>query len=251
MTRDKDPKSMQATPPKKEASEADPSAEEVLPVGERDSEAEVSGDHLHITEMYRQNLARNMKRLRKIHKLTQEGLGKRIGVGQAQIALLEVGKVDASLRSLTRIARGLGTDPMELLSPPPSSDLVRLPWTESSHSEKAKPEGYVQELQYEGEAGPRPYAAPPALSRSGDSRATGGEQGPPSPDAVLNSLGQGVNLTVAKHIASAVHKRLEAMERRHGSVPMTRPMLNTLLVAMLNVSQAMDYENEDDTSNGP
>ncbi len=260
MTRDKDPKSMPAAPPKEKVPEAAAFVEEVLPAGEPEPEAEVPRDHLHITEVYRQNLARNMKRLRKLQKLTQTGLAERIGVGQAQIALLEVRKVDASLKSLTRIAQGLGTDPMALLSPPPSSDLVRLPWTEPSYAGEAKAEASDQEVRHGSEADPRPYAAPPAFSGSAGGETTRDElskpahrnspqtaQPPPSPDAVLSSLGQGLNLTVAKHIASAVHKRLEAMERRHGSVPITRPMLNALLVAMLSASQAIDYENEDET----
>jgi len=253
MTRDKDPKLVPAAPAKGDAPEVDALAEEVSPLGEQEPEAEeVPRDHLHVTEVYRQNLARNMKRLRKKLKLTQVDLGERIGVGQGQITMLERGKVDASLKSLTRIAQGLETDPMELLAPPPTSDLIRLPWTEMSLSEQ------------EWEARPGPQAAPSAVTRSVESRATREEQNkpppidatrgaglPPGPDAVLSSLGQGLSLTVAKHIAGAVHKRLVAMERRHGSVPMTRSMLNALLVAMLNASQNLDYANEEETVDRP
>ncbi len=247
MTKDKHPK----TKPRL-ASETDVPAQEASGVDVQDPETEVPRDHLHITEVYRHNLARNMKRLRKHLKLTQVGLAERIGVGQAQIALLEVAKVDASLKSLTRIARGLGTDPMELLSPPPSSDLVHLPWTEPSQPMEDVQDPPEQKARHESEVDSRPYAAPP-IQRSAESRATGKEHGetPPQSEAVLNSLGQALNLTTAKHIASAVHKRLEAMERRHGSAPMTRAMLNALLVTMLNASQALDYENEDETLERP
>ncbi len=253
MTRDKDPTLVPAAPAKGDAPEFDALVQEAnLPEGQEPEAEEVPRDHLHVTEVYRQNLARNMKRLRKKLKLTQVDLGERIGVGQGQITMLERGKVDASLKSLTRIARGLETDPMELLAPPPSSDLVNLPWTEMSMSEQ----------EWEDRRGPQ--AAPPATTKSVESRATGEEQNkpppvdstrgaglPPGSDAVLSSFGQGLSLTVAKHIAGAVHKRLVVMERRHGSVPMTRSMLNALLVAMLNASQNLDYSNEEETLDRP
>ena len=252
MTEDKHPKTKSRSASETGAAENEVPDQETLEVDVQDSEAEAPKDHLHITEVYRHNLARNMKRLRKQLKLTQVGLAERIGVGQAQIALLEVSKVDASLKSLTRIARGLGTNPMELLSPPPGSDPIHLSWTEPSQSMEDVQELPEQKDQHESEVDSRPYAAPP-IQRTAESRATGKEHGEalPRSEAVLNSLGQALNLTTAKHIASAVHKRLEAMERRHGSAPMTRAMLNALLVTMLNASQALDYENEDETFERP
>ena len=253
MTEDKHPKTKSRSASETGAAESEVPDQEALEVDAQDSEAEAPKDHLHITEVYRHNLARNMKRLRKQLKLTQVGLAERIGVGQAQIALLEVSKVDASLKSLTRIARGLGTNPMELLSPPPGSDLVRLPWTEQSQSMQGAAEFPNQGPQRESEVASLPDVASSPAHKSAEDRTAGKEHEElsPQPETVLNSLGQALNLTTAKHIAGAVHKRLEAMERRHGSAPMTRSMLNALLVTMLNASQALDYENENETSEHP
>ena len=256
MTRDKEPQSLPASSTQDGAPGADASADSALQAGEQELEEEAPSDHHQVTHVYRYNIARNMKRLRKLQKLTQADLGYLTGITQAQIAVLEVAKVDASLRSLTRVAQGLGTDPMALLSAPPSVEEPGAPSVEQSQSEQTNPEIADQELQHGSEAGPQPPAIPRASSSAesgpaqmGRSRAASrdrpqGAGTPPSPEAVLTSLGQGLNLSAAKHIAGAVHRRLEAMERRHGSVPMTRPMLNALLVAMLNASQSLDYESE-------
>jgi len=256
MTRDKEPQSLPASSTQDEAPGADASADSALQAGEQEFEEEAPSDHHQVTHVYRHNIARNMKRLRKLQKLTQADLGYLTGISQAQVAVLEVAKVDASLRSLTRVAQGLGTDPMTLLSAPPSMEEPGAPSAEQSQSEPTNPETAAPELQHGSEAGPQPPAVPrasssaesgPAARERSKAASRDRPQGagtPPGPEAVLNSLGQGLNLSAAKHIAGAVHRRLEAMERRHGSVPMTRPMLNALLVAMLNASQSLDYESE-------
>ncbi len=256
MTRDKEPQFLPASSTQDGTPGADASADSALQAGEQELEEEAPRDHHQVTYVYRHNIARNMKRLRKLQKLTQADLADRIGVGQAQVAALEVAKVDASLRSLTRVAQGLGTNPMALLSAPPSMEEPGAPPAEQSQSEQTNPEIADQELQHGSEAGPQPPAIPRAFgsaesgpaererSKTASRDRPQGAGTPPGSEAVLNSLGQGLNLSAAKHIAGAVHRRLEAMERRHGSVPMTRPMLNALLVAMLNASQSLDYESE-------
>jgi hypothetical protein len=63
-----------------------------------------------------------------------------------------------------------------------------------------------------------------------------------APEQFLGQLAVGVSLTTVKEIVAATHKRLEALERRHGSVPMTREMLTSVLVTLLNASQNIDGE---------
>ena len=46
----------------------------------------------------------------------------------------------------------------------------------------------------------------------------------------------------SKAIVAATHKRLEDLERRHGSGPMTSEMLTSILVTVLNASQNIDGE---------
>jgi transcriptional regulator with XRE-family HTH domain len=63
-------------------------------------------------------LARNLVRLRREKKWTQEELADKVSLDQAYISKLETGKKEAGLEMLQRLASALGVTPAELLTPP-------------------------------------------------------------------------------------------------------------------------------------
>lgn len=60
--------------------------------------------------------AENLRRLRLVAGLTQEGLSRATGIHSAEISRLERGARDPQLRTIVRLARGLGVPVGDLLS---------------------------------------------------------------------------------------------------------------------------------------
>lgn len=56
-----------------------------------------------------------VKEYRKLRKLTQENLGNMVGISQEQIARIESGTCDMTLKQMDKIAKALGVKPYELL----------------------------------------------------------------------------------------------------------------------------------------
>lgn len=59
-------------------------------------------------------LARNLRRLRRAQKMTQEQLANAAGLRQALISELELGKLDVRIDTLSRLATALGSSMAEL-----------------------------------------------------------------------------------------------------------------------------------------
>jgi transcriptional regulator with XRE-family HTH domain len=59
--------------------------------------------------------AANVRRLRAEHELTQDQLAERAHMDAAEVRRIESGRRDPGVRVLTRIARGLGVAPADLL----------------------------------------------------------------------------------------------------------------------------------------
>ena len=59
-------------------------------------------------------LAQNIKRYRKVRKLTQEQLAERADTSTAYIGTIEIGKSFPSLQMIERIAAALGVDSLQL-----------------------------------------------------------------------------------------------------------------------------------------
>jgi transcriptional regulator with XRE-family HTH domain len=60
--------------------------------------------------------ARNVKQTRAERELTQEAVAGAIGMDPAQFGKIERGEVDPSVRTVARIAKGLGVPPADLLA---------------------------------------------------------------------------------------------------------------------------------------
>ena len=163
-------------------------------------------EHLQLTMSYRLLIAANTKRLRERLGLRQVDLAKLMGTAQGQIASLESARISIGLHTITRLATALNIEPPELLLP-------------------FKVEPNVSH--------PVNVTLPTPNSTS------------LAPELLTGNLAVGVSLTTVKGIVAATHKRLEALERRHGSVPMTREMLTSVLVALLNASQNIDSDGDD------
>lgn len=170
------------------------------------SDSQEDDEDFQLTLSYRTIIAANTKRLREQMGLRQLDLAKLMGTGQGQVASLEMARISIGLHSLTRLATALNVEAPSLL----------LPFLGADKSSSGNAE-------------------------SGDARPVDSEnKGSPAPDLLAGNLAVGVNLTTVKGIVAATHKRLEDLERRHGSVPMTREMLTSVLVTVLNASQNMD-----------
>jgi DNA-binding XRE family transcriptional regulator len=180
---------------------------------------------------YRRNLADNLRRFRARERWTQADLGRAIGSSQGQIAFLEREKQNIGLGILTKIALAFNIEPMVLISPP--GDIDRYFGITSG----AKPQqGITQPAPEENFSGPQTLPGLPP-SRPAES--------PASMDTLLGSPIDPLNLAVVARIVGAAHKRIEALRHKHGSVPMTRAMLNGVLAAILNASH--DTEDECET----
>lgn len=60
-------------------------------------------------------LSRNLRATRTARGLSQEAVASAIGMDPSQYGKIERGEVDPSIRTLARIATGLGVKPAELL----------------------------------------------------------------------------------------------------------------------------------------
>lgn len=170
--------------------------------------------HLRLTVDFRRNIAANSKRLREQLGLRQLDLANLMETSQGQVAALEKTKLNIGLLTLTRLGHALQVEPSTLLHHYKGDQESDLP-TESN---------------------------PPFESTSSDESipvATSIEPPARVPHPMEN-LAVGVSLTKVKVIVGATFKKLEALERRHGSVPMTREMLTSVLVTLLSASQNMD-----------
>lgn len=63
-------------------------------------------------------IGRNVKRLRTIQEISQEGLGAKSGLHRTHISLIELGKGSPSMKNLEKIAVALGVPIVELLTEP-------------------------------------------------------------------------------------------------------------------------------------
>jgi len=63
-------------------------------------------------------VGRNIRRIRAARELSQEELAELIGNHRTYVGSVERGERNLSLRSLERLAAGLGVDPVALLAPP-------------------------------------------------------------------------------------------------------------------------------------
>lgn len=72
-------------------------------------------------------VAKNVLRLRKGLKLSQEKLGFEAGLDRTYISLVERQQRNFSIGVLAQLAKGLGVKPSELVEPPPKGLLVAGP----------------------------------------------------------------------------------------------------------------------------
>lgn len=64
---------------------------------------------------YLQKFAKNLKRLRKLKKLTQDDFGAIEGISRSTIGMVETAKTDITLSKIKIIADTLGVNPKDLL----------------------------------------------------------------------------------------------------------------------------------------
>ncbi len=205
-----------------------------------------------VIAQYRENLAHNMRRFRARERWTQTDLGKAIGSSQGQIAFLEREKHNVGLSILTKLATVFNVEPMVLISPPDDLDnyfrrrALKKPddsvSAESSflYSTQAvskvlrnTSERTLEENLFE----PQAFSASPLVKLAG---------APASMEASLGSPGDPLDLVVMARIVGAAYKRIESLRHKHGSVPMTRAMLNSVLAAVLNASHDTDADCDKD-----
>jgi DNA-binding XRE family transcriptional regulator len=83
-------------------------------------------EHLYDAESYRQLQARfiaNVRRVRDADGLTQEEAAARCGMPMQQFQQLESGKANVTLRTLGRVAEGLGVDVAEFFRVVPTATM--------------------------------------------------------------------------------------------------------------------------------
>lgn len=64
---------------------------------------------------YLQKFANNLKRLRKLKKMTQDDLGSIEGISRSTIGMVETAKTDITLSKIKIIAKALDVHPKDLL----------------------------------------------------------------------------------------------------------------------------------------
>lgn len=64
---------------------------------------------------YLQKFANNLKRLRKLKKMTQDDLGSIDGISRSTIGMVETAKTDITLSKIKIIAKALDVHPKDLL----------------------------------------------------------------------------------------------------------------------------------------
>ncbi len=204
-----------------------------IPDGASPKEIEKAQRDQEMILQYRRNLADNLRRFRARERWTQLDLAKAIGSSQGQIAFLERERQNIGLGILTRIAMAFNIEPMVLISPP--GDIEKY----FGINVLAKSQQVIiQPLPEESFSGPQTLT---------DSHSSRPAESPASMDALLGSPSDPLNLAVVARIVGAAHKRIEALRHKHGSVPMTRAMLNGVLAAILNASHDTEDECETDS----
>ena len=183
-------------------------------------------DRLQLTQVYRNNIAAHTKRLRERAGIRQKDLAKLMNTGQGHVASLEMARLNIGLHTLTRLANAFNVEPATLL----------LPLTDEGETAPGMLTGQL------------PGGVPePGVVHPVDAATQPQSRASAAPELSLSNLGIGVSLTTVKEMVAATYKRLEALERRHGSVPMTRAMLTSVLVALLNASQNLDGDSVEPT----
>lgn len=208
-------------------------------------------------KQFHENLALNMRRLRRENDWNVSDLARMIGVSSTHLGAIEHKKQSVSLRHLILMAYAFDVEPMALLSPAsymdqyiknvkrdgkdnkkswyglPVVDLDSFKLPSQNHPVRPPPEDAF--------FGSRPSALP--LTASAETL---------SPvEAVLGSGGAPFSLATVSRIVGAAYKRIEALKRKHGSVQMTRAMLNNVLAAVLSASHDTDDECDDEHTTQP
>ncbi len=209
-----------------------------------------------IIRQYRENLSDNMRRIRGRNKWSQKELGKKIGLGQAQVAFIERKGQSVSLKTLTQMAIAFNVDPMALLVPAGDVNtffkrIESIPaapknaWSDTSPVEHPKINGARAATGLAPEEaffGSRPT---PLSSSSKHHEAL------MPMEAILGSPNDPLDLAVVARMIAAAHKRIDLLRQKHGSAPMTRAMLIGVLAAILNASHEAEEECENTTEEQP
>lgn len=231
----------------------------------REQRAKAARDQA-VVKQFRENLSNNIRLFRAREKWTQNDLASVIGATQPQIAFLERKKQNVSLRILTKLAFAFNVEPMVLLSPLDEGDeifrknktvkvsleetwfgsslvgLLEMPPTQDPPLKRPSTQDAVRLTPEEAFFGSKT----PAVISS-----TRSVESVPGAETVLGSVNDPVTLAGAARILSAALKRIEVLRHKHGSVPMTRAMLNSVLAAVLNASHDADDEGADENSSQP
>lgn len=203
-------------------------------------------------KQFHENLSLNMRRLRRENDWNVSDLARMIGVSATHLGAIEHKKQSVSLRHLVLMAYAFNVEPMALLSPASYMDqYIRnvkrdgrdnkknwygLPLVDVDSFKLSSQDHPVRPSPEEAFFGLRPSALP--LTASAEA---------PSPvEAVLGSGGAPFNLATVARIIGAAYKRIEALKRKHGSVQMTRAMLNNVLAAVLSAYHDTDDECDDE-----
>ena len=228
----------------------------VLPKNATPEQVESARRDEQLIDQFRENLANNMRRFRAREKMTQTELGNRIGLSQSHIAFLERKKQNIGLGTLIKLARLFNVEPMVLLNSPVEADV---------HSKKGKsvlssPENAWSGASLTGppKANPLQIAVRPPLGEAffgpeptpADAPAKSAESSLPM-ETLLGSATEPLNLAVVSRMVGAAHKRIESLRQKHGSIAMTRAMLNGVLAAILNASHDADDECGDEKTSQP
>ena len=208
-------------------------------------------------KQFHENLSLNMRRLRREKDWNVSDLARMIGVSATHLGAIEHKKQSVSLRHLILMAYAFNVEPMALLSPAsymdqyirdvkqyakdnkkswyglPLVDLGSFKFSSQNHPVRPPPE--------EAFFGPRP-SSPLSITSA---------EAPSPVEAVLGSDGAPFNLATVARIIGAAHKRIEALKRKHGSVQMTRAMLNSILAVVLSASHDTDDECDDEHTSQP
>ncbi len=231
-----------------------------------------------LIDQFRDNLAKNLRRLRARENWTQTDLGNKVGLGQSQIGFFERKRQSISLKNLIQFATVFNVDPMALLSGPIAieeeikddtdieedkdiSESLETAWAGTSlvgrPNIKTLPQVADDVLPEEAFFGPNPApSSPPEKVFPGpklapSSSPTKSAESSMPMEAILGSPSDPLDLAVVSRIIGAAYKRIESLRHKHGSVPMTRAMLNSVLAAVLNASHDTDDECGDKDSLQP
>ena len=208
-------------------------------------------------KQFSENLSLNMRRLRRENDWNVTDLSKITGVSTTHLGAIEHKKQNVSLRHLILMAYAFNVEPMALLSPPSYMDhYIRnvkrdgkenkknwygLPLVDLDSFKTYSQDHLVRTPPEEAFFGPRPSPLPSAASAEAFLPV----------ETILGSGGSSFSLSTVARIIEAAHKRIEALKRKHGSVQMTRAMLNNVLAAVLSASHETDDERDDGSASQP